>query len=302
MTRGADLDPPTFVSPGGVTWRVHLDRAMWIAGVRGLMLQTLHPAAMSGVWQRSDFQTDPTGRLLRTADFVATMTYGSAGEVADLGARVRRIHSRLSFVDPVMGAERRVDDPELLLWVHCAEVVSYLEVTRRAGLALSRADADAYFAEQRLTAAQVGLDPGVVPGSVEEMRRYLAGVRRRLRVTPEARAAIRFLLWPALPERLRWLNPAKPLWWPLGALAYFSLPVFARRMLGVLPEGPGVEAATTVGLRGVRAVLERTPNRWYNRLFDEATVLRAERARERLESVGYEFPSGRGLRDPRDPR
>ncbi|QVQ50542.1 DUF2236 domain-containing protein [Spiractinospora alimapuensis] len=290
----------TFVSPESATWRVQLDRAMWVAGVRGLMLQALHPRAMRGVWQRSDFRDDPTGRLIRTADFVATMTYGSAAEVAELGARVRMIHSRLRFVDPETGRTHRVDEPDLLLWVHCAEVVSYLEVTVRAGLRLERGDADAYFAEQRDTAAQVGLDPADVPGSVAEMRSYLARMRPSLRATPEARAAIRFLLWPALPDRLRWLNPAKPLWWPVGALGYYALPRFARRMLGVLPEVPGVEGATTLGLTGVRAVLERTPNRWYNYLFDEATVLRAERARERLEALGYEFPTRRGLRDPRD--
>nr|WP_269134477.1 oxygenase MpaB family protein [Spiractinospora alimapuensis] len=57
----------TFVSPESATWRVQLDRAMWVAGVRGLMLQALHPRAMRGVWQRSDFRDDPTGRLIRTA-------------------------------------------------------------------------------------------------------------------------------------------------------------------------------------------------------------------------------------------
>jgi hypothetical protein len=49
----------------------------------------------------------------------------------------------------------------------------------------------------------------------------------------------------------------------------------------------------------VRGVLSRIPNRLYNQLFDEATVLRAQRARERLEALGYEFPTS-SLRDGRD--
>ncbi|MEE2048367.1 oxygenase MpaB family protein, partial [Nocardiopsis tropica] len=51
---------PTAAAPESVTWRIHLDRSMWVAGVRALMLQALHPVAMQGVWQRSDFRSDPT--------------------------------------------------------------------------------------------------------------------------------------------------------------------------------------------------------------------------------------------------
>lgn len=244
----AEAAPPTVAAPESVTWRVHLDRAMWVAGVRGLMLQALHPVAMQGVWQRSDFMDDPTGRLLRTADFVATTTYGSPQEADDLGRRVRAVHRRLRFADPATGRTHRVDEPDLLVWIHCAEVVSYLEVVTRAGLRLGPEAADRYFAEQRRTAGYVGLRPADMPGSVREMRRYLAGIRPRLRVTPEAVRAVRFLLWPAVPERLAWLAPLKPLWLPVGALAYYALPSWARRAYRVLPEVPGAQVATTAAL------------------------------------------------------
>ncbi|MFD0803304.1 oxygenase MpaB family protein, partial [Streptomonospora algeriensis] len=234
---------PTVASPAGATWRVQIDRAMWVAGVRALMLQALHPLAMQGVWQRSDFMDDPTGRLMRTADFVATTTYGSPKEAAELGRRVRAVHARLAFTDPATGRKRRVDDPELLLWVHCAEVASYLEVVTRAGVRLSRQGADAYFAEQTRTAALVGLDPAEVPASVAQMRAYLARMRPRLAATPEAEAAVRFLLWPKVPERLRALAWLKPLWLPVGALSYYTLPDWARRAYGILPEPPGTQAA-----------------------------------------------------------
>lgn len=154
---------PTVAPPESVTWRVQTDRAMWVAGVRGLMLQALHPVAMQGVWQRSDFMDDPIGRLLRTADFVATTTYGSPEEAEELGRRVRAVHRRLRFTDPATGRGHRADDPDLLVWVHCAEVVSYLEVVMRAGLRLTRAEADRYFAEQTATAGYVGLDPATCP-------------------------------------------------------------------------------------------------------------------------------------------
>lgn len=65
--------------PGSVTWRVMNSRVMWVAGVRALYLQALHPRAMRGTWQNSGL-TDPEearGRLMRTRRFVQTRTYGT---------------------------------------------------------------------------------------------------------------------------------------------------------------------------------------------------------------------------------
>lgn len=283
---------PTVAAPESVTWRVHLDRSMWVAGVRALMLQALHPIAMQGVWQRSDFRSDPTGRLTRTAHFVAVTTYGSLAEAEALGRHVRRVHRALGFTDPVSGRLHRVDQHDLLVWVHCAEVSSYLETCHRAGVELSAADRDRYLDEQAHTATLVGLSPEDVPRDVAAMRRYLAAVRPTLRVTPEARRAVRFLLWPSLPERLAWLTPLRPLWFPVGALSYATLPRWARRAYGTLPEVPGADTAATVGLRALRTGLNRVPERHYDRIFDEATVRSANEARRRLLAAGYRVEDG----------
>lgn len=292
---------PTVAAPESVTWRIHLDRSMWVAGVRALMLQTLHPVAMQGVWQRSDFMSDPTGRLLRTAHFVAVTTYGSPREAEALGRRVREVHRRLRFTDPRTGRAHRVDEHDLLVWVHCAEVSSYLEVVHRAGLPITPREADRYLAEQARTAAYVGLEPHEVPRSTDQMRAYLAAVRPVLGVTPQARQAVRFLLWPRIPQRLAWLGPLKPLWFPLGAMSYQTLPRWARRAYGLLPEPPAGPAATTAGLRALRLALNAVPERFYNLLFDAETVASADRAKERLRRAGYRMEGGfRGL-GPRKP-
>ena len=44
--------------------------------------------------------------------------------------------------------------------------------------------------EQRRAAAVVGLDPATVPASMAELDSYIAAMRPRLRVTPEARQAL----------------------------------------------------------------------------------------------------------------
>ncbi|MCW2859729.1 MAG: hypothetical protein JWP48_1437 [Actinoallomurus sp.] len=288
----------TVQPPQSVTWQVHIDRSMWIGGVRGLMLQALHPIAMRGVWQNSTFQEDPIGRLQRTADFVGVVTWGSAEEADQLGRRVRAIHRALRISDPDTGRVHRVDDPELLLWVHCAEVSSYLEVARHAGLRLSDRQADRYLAEQRRSATYVGLHEEDVPGSLAEMRAFFAEARPRLKATPEACAAVRFLLWPKLPHQMRFLRPGKPAYVPLGALCYYSLPGWARRMYGILPEVP--QPAVTAALRSFRLAANSLPEVLHDKSFQPATRRMLAAARERLAADGYDVSHGLyGLRDPR---
>jgi uncharacterized protein (DUF2236 family) len=288
----------TVQPPQSVTWQVHIDRSMWIGGVRGLMLQALHPIAMRGVWQNSTFQTDPIGRLQRTADFVGVVTWGTPEQADQLGRRVRGIHRALRIEDPDTGRRHRVDDPELLLWVHCAEVSSYLEVARRAGLRLSDRQADRYLAEQRRSATYVGLHEEDVPGSIAEMEAFFAEARPRLKVTPEARATVRFLLWPKLPEEMRLLRPGKPAYVPFGALCYYSLPGWARRMYGILPEVP--QPLVTVALRSFRQTMNSLPESLHDLSFQKATRDMLDDARRRLASCGYDVSKGlKGLRDPR---
>ncbi|WP_237101552.1 oxygenase MpaB family protein [Nonomuraea sp. MG754425] len=284
--------------PQSATWQVHLDRSMWVGGVRGLMLQALHPLAMLGVWQNSGFQEDPFGRLRRTADFVGRVTFGSPQEADEIGRRVRGIHKALRIHDPETGRTHRVDDPELLLWVHCAEVSSYLEVARRGGLGLSDRQADRYLREQRRSATYVGLHLDDVPGSCAEMAAYFERMRPALRVTPEAASTVRFLMWPRLPHELRMLAPGKPAYFPFGALCYYTLPGWARQMYGALPEVP--QATVTAALKAFRLGLNALPETVHDRAFMPATRQMLRASRERLGAAGYDVSKGlKGLTDPR---
>ncbi|MFE2493021.1 oxygenase MpaB family protein [Streptomyces scopuliridis] len=88
-------DPGLF-GPRSVTWQLHSDPVMWIAGIRALCLQALHPRAVRGVTQNSDFRNDAWGRLRRTAGFVGTISYGTTEAAERAGARVRAIHRPLT--------------------------------------------------------------------------------------------------------------------------------------------------------------------------------------------------------------
>ncbi|MER7761070.1 oxygenase MpaB family protein [Streptomyces sp. NPDC097619] len=227
---GAAPPDPGLHGPGSVTWNVHGDPVMWIAGIRALWLQALHPRAVRGVLANSDFRQDPWGRLLRTADFVGTVTYGTTEAAERAGARVRGIHARLGADDPTTGTPFRVDDPDLLLWVHCAQIDSFLHVLRRSGVRLTDAQADAYVAENRRSARLVGLDPERVPDSTAALAAYFRKVLPELAAGPDARAVDAFLRRPPVPAVLR---PFRALLWPpVAALAYGCLPGYAHHLYG----------------------------------------------------------------------
>lgn len=83
-----------------------------------LLLQTLHPRALAGLLQNSNFREDPWGRLLRTGRFYGEVVYGTTPVARAAGAKVRRIHSYMSGVDRSSGEKFRVDQAELLRWVY----------------------------------------------------------------------------------------------------------------------------------------------------------------------------------------
>jgi uncharacterized protein (DUF2236 family) len=97
----ADRDHGLF-GPGSVTWRLMSEPVMWVAGVRALYLQALHPRVMRGTWQNSSFSQSRQawGRFTRTIEYVRVRTYGTTPEVERAGLRLRRLHAALRGTDP----------------------------------------------------------------------------------------------------------------------------------------------------------------------------------------------------------
>ncbi|MFG2887250.1 oxygenase MpaB family protein [Streptomyces sp. NPDC048297] len=182
------------ITPGDPAWRVHgHPTGMLAGGFAALMLQTLHPLAMAGVDQHSDFRTDPIGRLVGTARFVTTTTFGSTDAAQDAAALVRRIHTRVRGTAPD-GRPYRADDPGLLTWVHTAEVRSFLagyQTYAPRRLRLTPAECDAYYGQVAPVAEMLGARE--VPRTAREVEDYLSRMRPQLRATPAALDSVRFL-------------------------------------------------------------------------------------------------------------
>ncbi|HET8659586.1 MAG TPA: oxygenase MpaB family protein [Micromonosporaceae bacterium] len=261
--------------PGSVTWRVHSEPILGLAGLRALYMQALHPRALAGVVQNSGYKADPWGRLIRTVDYVATVIYGTTAEAEQAGRRVRAVHARLTAVDPGTGERFRVDEPDLLRWVHVTEVESFLTTARRAGVRLSPAEADAYYAEQRRAARLVGLAAGEVPGSVAEVDEFYRQVRPQLRVTTPTADNALFLAHPPMPRKLG-LTPVRLAWYGLAATAVGLLPPWARRLYG-LPGLPTTDLTVSAYVRTLRLALAVLPHRLYEGPRYQAAVARAAR-------------------------
>jgi uncharacterized protein (DUF2236 family) len=231
---------------------------MWVAGLRAMYLQALHPRVMLGTWQNTALARpdEAWGRFTRTVKFVQIRTFGATADVERAGARLRKIHASLRGID-ADGTEFRLDEPELLLWVHCCEIGSYAEIARRSGVHVSPDELDAFVDEQRRSAAVVGLDPQMVPASAAELAAYFDRMRPSLRVTREARQAMRASFTLKVPPALVALRLIVP---PLNVLGYATLPRWARRLYGT-PAFGLTEPAVTLALRAAYESTTRVPPR-----------------------------------------
>jgi uncharacterized protein (DUF2236 family) len=192
-------DPGLF-GPDSATWQVHADFVgMLSGGLCALMLQTLHPAVLAGVWDHSNFREDLVGRLRRTTNFVAGTTYAGTEAAQALIARVRRIHAQVRGVTET-GEPYDAEDPQLLTWVHVTEAFGFLEGYRRSYGPVTRVDADRYYDETRRVAEALGARE--VPRSEADVRSYFALAQPRLAFTERTRTVLQVLQRMRLPVPL----------------------------------------------------------------------------------------------------
>ncbi|MDI6099839.1 oxygenase MpaB family protein [Actinoplanes sp. NEAU-A12] len=248
--------------PDSVTWKLHREPILLLGGLRSLYLQALHPRAVAGVAQNSGYKADPWGRLVRTSDYVGTVIYGSTAEVEAAASRLRRLHARMSAVDPLTGERFRIDEPGLLRWVHVTEVESFLTTAVRAGVRLTADEVDGYYTEQLRSAELVGLDPASVPSTAAEVAAYFEAMRPELGLTRDSAETALFLTVPPVPQHwggraLRLgltLGPARWAYLGIAGTAVGLLPSWARKMYGGLG-WPTTDVAAGLSVRGMRALI-----------------------------------------------
>ena len=217
-------DPGLF-GPDSLSWRVHGDfPSMLIGGISALLLQLLHPLALAGVWDHSNFRQDLLGRLRRTSQFISGTTFGATGDANWLIEKVRTIHLQVVGTS-ADGRPYAASDPDLLTWVHVAEVSSFLAAhLRYRNPGLSLAEQDAYYAEIALIAERLGARD--VPRSCQQVADYLQAMRPQLYADERSHEVVQVLLDAPAPSRL-----AKPVGSLMLRAGIDLLPEWASDML-----------------------------------------------------------------------
>lgn len=240
----ADLekgDDEGYFGPGSAVWEVHGAVPVIVAGIRALLLQTLHPGAMAGVHDWSRYREDPLGRLAGTVRWVLTTSFADRAGADAASAYVRSLHTRVAGT--YGGTAYSAGDPQLLSWVHVVFAESFLTCHQTWGRAIP-GGADQYVAEW----ARAGelMEVASPPRSEAELRAQLAAFGPHLVRDERVADAVRFIQSPPLkrslmpgyrilfagavstiaPEYRRMLGLRRP-WWPARTLTGLGMVVLA---------------------------------------------------------------------------
>lgn len=190
---------PGLFGPESAVWQVHGCIATLVGGVRALLLQATHPAALTGVSEHSRYESDPLGRLAGTARWLTITTFGSTEAIAKEAARVNAMHQKVSGSFQSMSGEEtnyRASDPRYLLWVHCAFTDSFLTAHLAYGYPIDKG-ADEYVREWSQSAIGLGLKEA--PQSVAELKSTMESfLREDLGTRPQTEEVVKFILKPPL--------------------------------------------------------------------------------------------------------
>jgi len=260
-----------FFGPESACWKVHGDfTSMMVGGVTALLVQMLHPGALAGVWDHSDFRHDMSGRLKRTAQFIAGTTYGDRLEAQRYIDRVLGIHAQVSGTLPD-GTPYAANDPDLLTWVHVAEVSAFLAAyLRYVDPDFPPHEQDRYLRETAEIARRLGAER--TPQSRAEVTAYFHAIRPQLRYDRRTGEVARALLSQTPPNAA-----AAPAMSMVFDAAKDLLPEWAASMHGFHLSGPR-RAAVRLGVQALGRTM-----RWA--LVNSAEA-RARRRAQQLQSSG----------------
>lgn len=240
----ADGDDDGYFAEDSATWIVHAGMGTFVAGIRALLLQALHPGAMAGVHDWSRYRDDPIGRLSGTVRWIVTLTYGSRAQADGELGRVGRFHARVAGEYTAGSGETRpytATDGDLVDWVHVAFADAFLTCHERWGGAIPGGP-DAYVRDWATAGRLMGVaEP---PQTADELRARRDGylVRGDLRGDERSADVVRFLRTPPFTGTL---GVAYRI---LFAGAVATIPRPYRRMLGLRRSPMPVVTITRVAL------------------------------------------------------
>jgi uncharacterized protein (DUF2236 family) len=244
-----DGDDEGWFGPGSAVWEVHAGIPTVVAGIRALLMQTLHPGAMAGVHDHSRYREDPLGRLSGTVRWVLTTSFADRHSATEGCAWVSRLHEKVRGEYATDTGEMRpygAGDPDLIGWVHCVFADAFIGSHETWGGPVP-GGSDQYVREWAKAGELMGMEnPPQTRAELDAaIASYLPVLRRDKRVDDAVR-------WIRNPPLGAGVGPAYRV---LFAGAVASLPDQYRELLGLRrPRWPAI-AATGVALRAMQVLL-----------------------------------------------
>lgn len=244
-------DDGGYFGPESAAWAVHGSMTTLVAGIQSLLIQALHPGALAGVHDHSNYRADPLGRLAGTIRWIFTVSYGGTAAAQAASDKVLRIHDHIRGSYTTNTGEGRpytANDPDLLRWVHLAFTQAFLGTHEAYGGSIP-GGADAYVADWAVAGALMHVDNP--PTTRAELDAQLAAFTPELRHDQRVAETIAFIKDPPLPRSQQ--SGYKVLF----AAAVASLPPEYRELLQLrAPRLGPVPLPVTVPAKAVLAVVQ----------------------------------------------
>ena len=186
-----------YFGPDSAVWEVHGCVSTIVGGIRALLLQAAHPAALAGVAEHSRYQSDPLGRLAGTTKWLTITSFGAKEFIEKEARRVNEMHTRVT--GSYLGKDGQMHDyaakqREYLMWVHCAFTDGFLKTYEMLGYKF-KTSADQYVKEWSQSAVPLGLDDA--PKSVAQLEAKLEEFRQKdLMANETTLNVIKFIMKP----------------------------------------------------------------------------------------------------------
>ncbi len=215
---------PALVSADSVSWLIFKNPVtLFIGGVAAVLLEFGEPRVRDGVWQHSNFRTDPVARLQRTGLAAMITVYGPRSKAEAMIAGVVRRHERVSGRTSE-GEAYHANDPALLDWVQATAGFGFTEAYHTYVRAVTPAERARLFSEAVPIAQLYGATGA--PASQEDLDALFETMRPRLVASPVIRELLNIMRKaPLLP------TPARPLQNVLLKAAVEILPAWVRDRL-----------------------------------------------------------------------
>lgn len=189
-------------------------------------------------------------RLVRTVDTTLAIVFGERATAQSALKRIGRSHAPVRG-QAADGRAYRARDPQLMLWVQTTLVLTSVRWYEAVMGAFTESERDAYWAEGKFFAGELGVPAHLFPATYADLERYEAAMLEdevvpNTTATAVARDVVRPYRW--LPETF---------YWPTDALSAALLPAALREAFGLRYGTPQrlFYRAVIVAVRALRTVL-----------------------------------------------